>query len=260
MKDPAFPFYAQDFLTGVMHFSMAERGMFITLLSYQWAHGKIPLERLGLILGSGWETHWVAVKDKFIEADKGYIINVRLEDERFKRARFKEKQSENGKKGGRKPKDTPTAINFDENPAITQIQNQKKPLENEDEYENESIIENEKGKEGTGEKPLAAARVVYPFDSADFAQQWQAWKQYRATEHRQRYRSIESEQAALAELGTLSALNEQTAIAIMHQSMGKGWKGFFEIKTDGATAGATKSRVRYSDDFRRKIADRLRSG
>ena len=107
---------------------------------------------------------------------------------------------------------------------------------------------------------MAAAKVVYPFDSSEFALQWQAWKQYRTTEHRQRYRSAESEQAALAELGTLSGLNEQTAIAILHQSMGKGWKGFFELKNDGATAGATKSRVRYSDDFRRKIADRLRSG
>src|SRR5690606_29130065 len=68
-------------------------------------------------------------------------------------------------------------------------------LANENADANENIIVAEKGKEGTGEKPLAAAKVVYPFGSDDFAQQWQAWKQYRTTEHRQRYRSPESEQA-----------------------------------------------------------------
>jgi hypothetical protein len=126
------------------------------------------------------------------------------------------------------------------------------------EIENEIEVVTGKGKEGSGEKPLATA-VVYPFASEEFTQQWEAWKQYRAKEHNQRYRSAQSEQAAVAELGNLSALNEQTAIAIMHQSMGKGWKGFFELKDNGKPA-AGKSKVRYSDDFKRKIAQRLQSG
>jgi len=36
-KAPAFQFYAQDFLTGVMDLTMDERGLYITLLARQWA-------------------------------------------------------------------------------------------------------------------------------------------------------------------------------------------------------------------------------
>jgi hypothetical protein len=137
------------------------------------------------------------------------------------------------------------------------------------EDENVTVNTNEKGKEGPGEKPNVAVssllgrgaggEAVYPFASDIFATQWQAWKRYRATEHNFSYRSAESEQAALAELGTLANGTETTAIAIMHQSMGKGWKGFFELKQDATKPAAGKGKVRYSDDFKRKIASRLQS-
>lgn len=275
MKDPAFPFYAQDFLTGVMHLTMAERGIYITLLSYQWAHGKIPKDRLGLILGSGWETLWHAVAIKFIESETGFLTNVRLEEERSRRADYKRKQTENGKKGGR-PKGKTTGNEQDnttnnhqteikeEKPIKTQNLTQKKPLENESEYENENINEHENGKEGMGEKPVAAmaiGHVVPPFAGAEFATQWTAWKRYRQTEHHRSYRSPESEQAALLELATLSNACQTTAIAILHQSMGKGWKGLFALTPEhGNKPPAGQSRVQYSDAFKRKIAERLRTG
>jgi len=268
MKDPAFPFYAQDFLVGTLHLSCQETGAFIKLLAYQWVNLGIPKNRLGSILGSGWDSVWLCISDKFIEKD-GVLFNKRLEMEREKRAQYKEKQAENGKKGGRPRKEEPaeTAVNAivttktlkeikPKNPTKTQ----KKPLENE--RENENIIEIEKGKEGMGEKPdavLAFTEVVSPFASAEFANQWQAWKRYRATEHDFTYRSAESEQAALAQLGSLAQTSEKTAIAILHQSMGKGWKGFFELKNDATKPAAGKGKVRYSDDFKRKIANRLQS-
>jgi len=151
-------------------------------------------------------------------------------------------------------------------------------LANENADANVIEIEIEKGKEGSGEKPDengsltsasvagspllrrgAGGEVVLPFASAEFTVQWQAWKRYRAAEHNFTYRSAESEQAALAELGTLAHTSEATAIAILHQSMGKGWKGFFELKHDATKPAAGKGKVRYSDDFKRKIANRLQS-
>jgi hypothetical protein len=200
--------------------------------------------------------------------------------EREKRAQYKEKQAENGKKGGRPRKEesaegavnaTVTAKNFKEIKPKNPTKTQKKPLENERENEKENIIEAEKGKEGMGEKPNGAGyltsanvvsvggEVVPPFASAEFAAQWQVWKRYRLAEHNFTYRSAESEQAALAELGTLAHTSETTAIAILHQSMGKGWKGFFELKHDATKPAAGKGKVRYSDDFKRKIANRLQS-
>jgi hypothetical protein len=98
----------------------------------------------------------------------------------------------------------------------------------ENEIEDENVIVIEKGKEGTGEKPNAAL----PFPTAEFASQWDNWKNYKATQHSFSYISTESEQAALLQLNTLSNYNETTAIAILHQSMSQGWKGLFELKQD----------------------------
>ncbi|KAF2518273.1 YdaU family protein [Flavobacterium salilacus subsp. salilacus] len=248
MKDPAFPFYAQDFLVGTLHMTCEETGAYIKLLAYQWVNLGIPKQRVGIIIGTGWENVWQSIRDKFIEKN-GVFYNQRLELEREKRARFKQKQSENGKKGGRPKKDTSITNDTAINPPLTQ----KKPLENESEYEKEN--NNEYEKEGTGEKTVA-----HPYATEAFAQQWQAWKNYRATEHNFYYRSPQSEQAALSELGTLSGGSEADAIAIMHQSMSKGWKGFFELKTnEQSRAPSRKGKTQYSNDFKRKIAEGLQS-
>lgn len=117
------------------------------------------------------------------------------------------------------------------------------------EIENGTVPE----KVGSGGKTVA----LLPWPSAAFAEAWQQWKAYRRKEHSFRYRSAESEQAALMELSALAATGEAQAIAIIRQSMGKGWKGFFELKQHDATPTKAGSRVQYSDDFRRKIAERL---
>ncbi len=74
--------------------------------------------------------------------------------------------------------------------------------------------------------------IVYPFDSEKFMQYWEIWKDYKAKDHKFKFKSAGSEQASLNELVKLSAGNEHTAIMIIQQSMAKGWKGFFELKTD----------------------------
>lgn len=122
-------------------------------------------------------------------------------------------------------------------------------IENGVENENETAPE----KVGSGGKTAA----LLPWPSAAFAEAWQQWKIYRRKEHGFRYRSAESEQAALMELSALATTGEPQALAIIRQSMGKGWKGFFELKQHDATPTKAGSRVQYSDDFRRKIAERL---
>lgn len=142
-KDPAFPFYAQDFLTGVLHLDFDLRGRYITLLAYQWSNGDvIPKKRLGFLIGFTWETLDEELKEKF--EDKGdFIVNKRLLEEREKRNNFKNKQSLNGKKGGRPRKE----IKPNKNPKETQ----KKPLENESEYEYVNEIEVNSFEGGVGE-------------------------------------------------------------------------------------------------------------
>lgn len=86
--------------------------------------------------------------------------------------------------------------------------------------------------------------VSMPFNGT-FAKLWDEWKDYKAVQHEFRYKSAGSEQAALHELVSLSYGKEETAIAIIKQSMAKGWKGFFPIKKEengksGKTTGFSR--------------------
>jgi len=93
---------------------------------------------------------------------------------------------------------------------------------------NEIVVAVEKQKKAKSE--IQKQEVEYPFFTENFKVQWQAWKVYKSKEHNFKYKSIQSEQASLIELSNLSSGKETTAIAIMNQSMAKGWKGFFELK------------------------------
>ena len=182
-----------------------------------------------------------------LKIDENYLICPRM----VRDFETSEKRAVAGRKGGTTPK------------VKKQIKAKPKAkgeanTVNENGIEDVNVNAVEKGKESMGEKPIA----VYPFESEAFAGQWSIWKQYRAKEHKFRFRSVMSEQAALAELGTLANGSETNAIAIMHQCIAKGWNGFFELKNDHGTTKppAGKGKVQYSDDFKRKIAERLRSG
>ena len=126
---PAFQFYPQDFITGVMYLTMEERGIYITLLCIQWSKNVIPKERLALILGIKWENVPELVKEKFV--DKGdYLINQRLFLVSEDRRKFIQKQSINGKKGGRPKTQTLTK----------KSSSLKVKVKIEDEIENKDII------------------------------------------------------------------------------------------------------------------------
>lgn len=135
-KAPAFQFYAQDFLTGVIYLTNEEIGIYIKMLCKQWTDGQIPKKRLGFLVGFDWDKLSDELKDKFIDHGD-YVVNERLEDERAKKENFFKKQSLNGKKGGRPRKDGKPK----QNPNKTQ----KKPLEDEVEKEKEIINSFERG-------------------------------------------------------------------------------------------------------------------
>lgn len=222
-KAPAFQFYAQDFLTGVMYLTNEEKGIYITMLAKQWTDGKIPKKRLGFLVGLDWDKFSDELKEKF--TDKGeYLVNERLEEERERKKNFLEKQFKNGKKGGRPPKNSE-----DEKPNLNPNKSQKKPLEDEDEIEEEKEVRKKKRKKGV--KPREE-KVVFPWETETFKTQWNHWKIYKKKEFKFNYKSIQSEQAALSELAKKSDGEEKTAIKIIHQSMSNGWKGFFELKNE----------------------------
>jgi len=86
--------------------------------------------------------------------------------------------------------------------------------------------------------------VIYPFESKTFSDQWQYWKNYKSKEFNFKYKTIQSEQAALKKLANLSGNNEEIAIQIIHESFANSWKGFFKLKNDGKQ-GHTAKRDQY---------------
>lgn len=131
-KSPAFQFYAQDFLTGVMYLTNEEKGIYITMIAKQWTDGKIPKKRLGFLVGSDWDKLSEELQSKF--EDRGdCVVNIRLEKEREKQKSYLEKQRLNGKKGGR-----PSKKNDLEKPKANPKKPMKKKMKIEDEVENEN--------------------------------------------------------------------------------------------------------------------------
>jgi hypothetical protein len=96
-KDPAFLFYASDFITGVSDLNMEERGQYITLLCLQHQKGHLSEKTIRLNVAN----ISVDVLKRFEKDENGLYFNQRLDIEIEKRFNFVDSRRENGKKGGR---------------------------------------------------------------------------------------------------------------------------------------------------------------
>ena len=69
-----------------------------------------------------------------------------------------------------------------------------------------------------------------PFDSEKFRDAWSSYLEMRKAQHRFTYKTLASEQTALHQLYKISNGNENTAVAIIAQSIAWCWKGLFPLK------------------------------
>lgn len=247
-KDPAFLFYSKDFYEGTRMMLPEERACYLDLLIYQHQNGDIPndLKRLKMYCsGIDEATLEATLKAKFKLGDKGWH-NQKLDDVVSERKNFKGKQSINGTVGQfwKKCKAFLSSKDFKElrqslenttNDEIFDfIKNKKieketlkalleallKHLAIEDVIENENEI-----------KAESEEKIKTPFDSKIFKSQWDLYKVFRKKKHKFSFLNDDSENRALTELKNLSGNDEKTAIKIIQQSIDKGWKGLFELKT-----------------------------
>lgn len=72
-------------------------------------------------------------------------------------------------------------------------------------------------------------KVNLPWDNPEFTKAWILWKNFKKEQFKFYYKTI-SEQGALKDLADLSGGDMNLAIEIIHQSIKKGWKGFFQIQ------------------------------
>lgn len=107
MKDPAFLFYSQDFLTGVSDLTKEEIGQYIVLLCIHHQKGRLKLKQMIAVLGCEPSEE---VLDKFEKDEEGLYFNRRLELEANKRKSYRQKQSERAKKRWAKDKPEESAI------------------------------------------------------------------------------------------------------------------------------------------------------
>ena len=268
IKDPAFLFYSKDFYEGTRMMLPEERACYIDLLIYQHQNGIIPLDLKRVLMycsGVDEATLKATLEAKFKQTSEGWLNN-RLENEISNRSNFKKEQSLSGKMGQfwkkayqiLSKKDILTlkknitkeqVISILNEIDITDEETLKGSLKrclsiyaNEDVNVNENKDVNKKG--GMGEK------IVFPFDSPEFISMWENWKQYKSKEFNFHFKSAQSEQAQLSALNNLSKSNEEVAIKIILQSMGKGWKGLFELKTeDHGKTTSNETGKQYSSDF-----------
>lgn len=120
-KDPAFPFYSQDFLTGTMFFTDEQVGVYVRLLIAQHQLGGI-IKKSDFVQRIG---HHEIIKEKFIETEDGFY-NERLMKEMVKREKKSTNLSDNAKKRWMQKESKSYAI----------ASNLHMPIE----YENERVI------------------------------------------------------------------------------------------------------------------------
>ena len=97
-------------------------------------------------------------------------------------------------------------------------------------------------------------KVILPWDDPRFADAWKLWTSYKKQQFQFTYRPI-GEQGALKDLADLSGGDMDKAIAIIHQSIKKGWRGFFDLK--GQTTITKKIVDTQNLDYKQKLFNRL---
>ena len=103
-KSPAFRLYASDFYMDTQTWSNEEVGVYLRLLLYQWINGSIPnddkkMRKICSLSARKWSKIWPNISHKFVTKNEQNLIKLRLEEEREKQLKYKEKLSKAGKKG-----------------------------------------------------------------------------------------------------------------------------------------------------------------
>jgi len=106
-KPPAFQIYAQDFDMDTATWENDEVGAYLRLLFYEWINGCLPnnIYKLSKIVRESekkFRGKWENLSTKFILNGNGLLINKRLEETRQSQLKYRESQSEKGKRSAEK--------------------------------------------------------------------------------------------------------------------------------------------------------------
>lgn len=83
-------------------------------------------------------------------------------------------------------------------------------------------------------KDVNKETILSGFFSSDFLPEWERYIAFRKKQHKFSYQDESYEKLAVQELFNLSSGNEALAKNIINQTISKGWKGLFALKTPQA--------------------------
>ena len=89
-----------------------------------------------------------------------------------------------------------------------------------------------------------AENLRLPFDTAEFRAAWVGYRVFREEQKFPRLTGGMQEQELLRKLGTLAAGDQALALAIISQTIEKGWKGLFQLDRSHAIARSTAGPAR----------------
>lgn len=227
MKDPAFLFYPQDFVTGTMFFTFEQKGKYINLLCAQHQMGGIlDKSTFNQIVGDD-----QLLRAKFIETEDGFF-NERLMKEIIKRSVKSTNLSANAKIRWDKHKQKQCESN-----AIASALHM--PIE--DENVNENVNEDLKG--NTMDKIKLVKQEYFldllPIDSTQqFIEAWNEWADFRREIKKKLTKSTAKKQITFL-------LNQPDPIKCINQSIQNGWVGLFEERNNNTTKSTNNRNHEY---------------
>lgn len=104
---PAFQLYAADFYMDTLTWDTDDIGVYFCLLMAEWVNGPLDddtrkLAKIAKKTHQKFIKNWSKISQKFSKLDTGKLVNMRLEAEREKQAKYIESQREKGKKRAEK--------------------------------------------------------------------------------------------------------------------------------------------------------------
>jgi DNA-binding MarR family transcriptional regulator len=105
----------------------------------------------------------------------------------------------------------------------------------------------------------APPSVVLPFESDEFRDAWNEWKEYKRTDHRFKYKTAQSEQRALMKLQN-EYTDQNEAIDAIHRAIANGWKGLVFKQSKNGRANRPGARDLENSVNQQKLAEFARTG
>lgn len=225
MKTPAFQFYPADWLSdeNVQLMTMEQEGIYIRLLAICWIQGSIPnnIEALSKLTKGSPKDDLTLVQRLFTNSkkDASRLVHKRLEEERTKQNKWKQKCADAGKYSGksRRAKSLKNELT---------LKNSSTKRENSNELNGNSIFIPISIDDITIRNIIS--EVPNGLKTEAFSEAWKLW-----INHLKQKKVKTTELAFSMQLKKCLLWGETEAIKIIHNAIEHNWQSLYEIKENG---------------------------